>query len=1730
MVGLALRVPGAADAERFWSNLCAGVESLTRFGDAELLAAGVDRKLLADPRYVKAGAVVAGADLLDAPFFELTPREAEVIDPQHRLFLECCWEALEDAGYDTARYRRPVGVYAGVGMSNYTLLNLWANPALLDVVGSLLGSDKDHLPTLVSYKLDLSGPSLAVQSACSSSLVAVHLAAQGLLNGECDMALAGGSSIRYPQQEGYLWSEGGLASPDGHTRSFDADARGTMYGSGAGVVLLKRLEDALAAGDRVRAVIKGSAINNDGAGRMAYAAPSQLGQTRAVRAALRMAEVDPASIGMVEAHGTATPLGDSIEVAALTEAFRSATPPRPGSCALGSVKPNIGHLNTASGVAGLIKAVLALEHRAVPPTLNFQRPNPQLGLEAGPFFVNTATLDWPAGAQPRRAAVHSFGIGGTNAHVILEEAPAAPGAPVDLPAGAAAPGVAAGLADSTRSSRGAQLLVLSARSAAALAAAGDRLAAHLRRHPELPLADVAFTLQVGRRAFGHRRAVLVRDVAGAVSALSETAVSALSAGAASAPPSEGAASARASVAGEAKTPPPMVFLLPGHLDPAAIARLGRGLYEAEPRFRAELDRSAELLASRLGRDLRAELHPPDGGDTAAPKRITLPTLVAVEHALAQVWLEWGVRPQALVGRGAGEYAAACLAGVLPLDGALSLAVLAEEQMAGLSPDGGVRPEDIEPARLDELAAAMSAELARFPLQPPSIPLFSAATGGRLEPATDPAHWARLPWQAAGDDGSLAAATGAVEAMAPGALWLAMGPAPRAMKAAASPAHAVADGASAGDGGEGAAAGRRSQPRTGGRPGAAGMVAEEPAAAATSPAHPDAQAAATSGPEVLPSLAALVSPAVSGSGRVGGHGAAEGRGDGESFGDQEQMLETLGRLWVRGVAVAWAGFHAHDKRRRVGLPTYPFERRRYWIEPRRQPVAAPAAASGDGATGPPVGPGFAAGQGPAAEIGIAAGLGAVAAVGAGAAATAGAGAGGAAGPVAGLGAMARLALAGGAPGSLDRHPRPQLSTAYSPPADATAEAVARFWEDLFGLDQVGAEDDFFELGGHSLLATRVVSRVREAFGVELPLAAFFAAPTVTGLAAAIEAARAPASGTAPVEGAMGATAAVAPATRESPQAPATLESPQAPATSEIPGTTPTTAPPLVRAVREGAAAGEVPLSFAQQRLWLLDRLAPGNPFYNLGGAVRLHGELSIGALAAAAAAVVQRHETLRAGFGEREGRPVQRIAARLGCALPLVDLSGLPAAAGAAAVERLAAAQQRRPFDLARPPLLRLTLVRLSGGGEAGPAGAEHVLLYAIHHIVADGWSLGVLVGEVGALYGAFRRGEASPLPALPVQYGDYARWQREWLRGEVLARELAWWRQRLSDLPVVELLGDRPRPPVQSFRGGRVASMLGREVSAAAAALARRQGVSLYMLLLAVFDTLVWRYGAPSDMVVGTPIANRTRREVEGLIGLFVNTLVLRTDLGGEPGFSGLLGRVRETALGAYAHQDVPFEQLVEELQPRRDLSRNPLFQLMFNLINTPLPPRTSVAELALEPMRVAGSTALFDLQVYLTEGGEDGAGVELSWEYAGDLFDRVTIERLAGHFGVLVASAVAAPEGRIAELPLLGAAERRQLAMEWNATARPLSSGAVHERIAARASRQPEAVALTWSGGELRYGELMERAARLSAALRGIGVGVGGVGAESLVGVVLERTPALVVSLLGVLGAGAAYLPVDPD
>ncbi|HVG08476.1 MAG TPA: amino acid adenylation domain-containing protein [Thermoanaerobaculia bacterium] len=618
-----------------------------------------------------------------------------------------------------------------------------------------------------------------------------------------------------------------------------------------------------------------------------------------------------------------------------------------------------------------------------------------------------------------------------------------------------------------------------------------------------------------------------------------------------------------------------------------------------------------------------------------------------------------------------------------------------------------------------------------------------------------------------------------------------------------------------------------------------------------------------------------------------------------------------------------------------------------------------------------------------------------------------------------------------------------------------ELLAGIWSDLLGVSDVAPEDSFFELGGQSLLATRMISRVRSVLGVDLPMRAVFEEPTLAGFAALAERAR---------EG----------------------------------GAQPSL--PLVRVPR----TGPLPTSFAQQRLWFIDQLEPGSTAYNLSGGVRLAGRLDVTALAGALSGIVRRHESLRTVFAEEDGQPRQVIGEPGILPVTVFDLSGLPAVAREAEIRRIAAAEARRPYDLAHGPLMRCTLVRLDE--------SEHALLVGMHHIVADGWSLGIFVRELGVLY----RGDA--LPDLPIQYADYASWQRDRLRGDLLEERLAWWKFHLGGAPqVVELPLDRPRPAVQSYHGRRAYLTLESDLDG----VARRLGVTPFMILLGAFATLLSRYGSQPDVVVGTPIANRGRAELEDLIGMFANTLALRVELSGDPGFDELARRVRQVALGAYAHQDIPFERLVDELRPERDLSHAPVFQVMLALQNLP-GAQLDLAGLTLSPLEFEVDRTQFDLSLSLFPRSQGGMLARL--EYAADLFDAGTAERLLLHLRNLLDGIVEAPKRRLSELPLLGAVERQELLAAGNFTAAEVPLRLLHQLFEERAAERPEAVAVAQEGESLTYGELNARANRLAHHLRGLGVGP-----ERLVAVCLERSPAMLTALLGVLKAGGAYVPLDP-
>ncbi|BAY65327.1 beta-ketoacyl synthase [Calothrix brevissima NIES-22] len=880
IVGMSGRFPGAKNLAEFWQNLSNGIESISTFSDEEMVAEGMNPEAIGDRDYVKASAILEDIDLFDAAFFNFSHREAEVTDPQHRLFLECAWEALENAGYDSHRYPGRIGVYGGASLNNYYAVDLNR-----DRIGSaqcyqtLIGNDKDFLTTRVSYKLNLTGPSITVQTACSTSLVAVTLACQSLLNYQCDMALAGGVSIRIPQKTGYLYEQGGTLSPDAHCRAFDAQAQGTTIGNGVGIVLLKRLSEALADGDRIYAVIKGCAINNDGSLKVGYTAPSVNGQAQVIAEAMMLAAVEPETINYIEAHGTGTTLGDPIEIAALSQVFRSSTQKK-GFCAIGSVKTNIGHLDAAAGVAGLIKTVLSLKHKQIPPSLNFNQPNPQIDFANSPFEVNTKLREWKSGNTPRRAGVSSLGIGGTNAHVILEEAPF-----FKQGAGFRRERQPNGSREQGRKHK---LLVLSAKTASALETATGNLANYLQLHPDENLADIAYTLQIGRAEFNHRRVLLCQNIEDAAKALQLRDPERIATGLVENSDSS------------------IVFMFPGQ--GAQYVDMGKELYQTEPIFQQQVDLCCQLLQPHLGLDLRTIIYPQESEAKAAAEKlqqtaITQPALFVVEYALAKLWMSWGISPSAMIGHSIGEYVAACLAGVFSLKDALAVVAMRGRLMQQLPPGAmlsisrsqaeinSLLNENIslaannapslcvvsgtheaidaihqkltalgvESRRLHTSHAFHSAmmepmiepfiqEVKKVKLNPPEIPFISNVTGTWItaQQATDPQYWAKHLLQTV----QFASGISTLQQQA-NPILLEVGP---------------------------------------GR-----------SLCTLAKKHSD-----------FLGLCSLRHPQ-------------------EKQSDVAFLLNTLGKLWLYGVKINWSGFYANEQRYRLPLPTYPFERQRYWLE-------------------------------------------------------------------------------------------------------------------------------------------------------------------------------------------------------------------------------------------------------------------------------------------------------------------------------------------------------------------------------------------------------------------------------------------------------------------------------------------------------------------------------------------------------------------------------------------------------------------------------------------------------------------------------------------------------------------------------------------------------------------------------------------------------------------------------
>jgi amino acid adenylation domain-containing protein len=1545
IIGLAGRFPKAKNIDEFWRNLQEGVESVSFFTDEELSASGLEPPKN-DANYVKARAFLEDADLFDADFFGLNPREAEVIDPQHRVFLECAWEALENAGCDPSRFDGAIGVFAGMSMNTYLAQNLLTRPELMAQLNEhqvMLGNDKDFLTTRVSYKLNLRGPSLNIQTACSTSLVAVCVACQNLLNYECDMALAGAVSITFPQKRAYLYQEGGIASPDGHCRAFDAKAEGTVSGEGVGIVVLKRLEDALADGDAIYAVIKGFAINNDGSNKMGYTAPSVEGQAEVIATAQAMAGFAPESISYIEAHGTGTPLGDPIEIEALTKAFQGGGLTPKNSCAIGSVKSNIGHLDTAAGVAGLIKTALALHHKKIPASLHFESPNPKIEFANSPFYVNGRLAEWKGGNTPRRAGVSSFGFGGTNAHVVLEEGPGQ---------------------ESQGATRPAQLLLLSAKTEAALAKATANLAAHLKQNPAVNMADAAYTLQLGRKAFTHRRMLVCHGQTDAVNAL-DTLDSKL----------VFTQSCR-------QDNPSVVFLFPGQ--GAQHVNMALDIYKHEPTFREQVDTCCAILSPHLGFDLRTVLYPTANSLVEAEARLTQtalaqPALFVIEYALAKLWLSWGVRPEAMLGHSVGEYVAACLAGVFTLEDALKLIAGRGRMMQQLPggamlavrlPESEVKPylndrislatinapslcvvsgptHDMESVRselsrrsvpftglrtshafhsamMDSILEPFAQLVGKVRLKAPQIPYISNVTGAWISPsqATDPQYWATHLRQ------TVRFADGVAElCRGHDRILLEVGP------------------------------GRTLS-----------NLVKQPGPRSPNPI----------------SIASLPNPI-------------------ESISDWQILLNAVGHLWLSGTRMDWKAFYAHERRRRVHLPAYPFDRKRFWVEPAMSMRAQSIL--------PPI-------QAPEREL-------------------------------------------------------EKLEASPSPKVSATADELRQLFSELSGLSPaaLNGTTTFAEMGLDSLFLTQACVMLERKFGARVLFRQLLEEySTLDTLASHLE--KSPVSGTNKI-----------PATSGKEKKPSAFVEPKHIAT--------------------------IPLTEAQRELWFASQMSDAaSCAYNESRLLHLRGALNQNALLEAWRKLVDRHEALRTTLAP-DG-VAQQVHPGLKLDIPLVDWVRLAPDQHASRLDAVQAEESALPFDLVRGPLLRARLIRL--------AEEHHVLLLTVHHIICDGHSLGIILRELGETYSAECRGARSELAA-PLQLSEFVRWPSR-QTAALAADEEFWLKQFVHGAPVLELPADYPRPSTWTYDGAVESRLLPETLGQALKRVGAWHGGTLFTTLLAAYAVFLHKLSSQNEIVIGLPIADRAREGGDTLVGHCVNFLPLPVKLNGAT-FADFLAGLQREFLDAYDHQHFAFGRLVQKMNLARDASRMPLVSVTLNVqrIGEPLKFFGLKTELQSNPHAYTN----FDFGLNVTE---ISGALQLDCRYNRSLFSASTIRRWLGHFHTLLENITTDPRQSLASLSLLSLEERRRILQDWSGGEADFDCDKpLHQLFEEQATRTPEALAVVFEEQRMSYGELNRHANRLAHCLRALGVDP-----EAMVGLCLERSIEMIIGMLAILKAGAAYVPMDSN
>ncbi len=1420
IIGMVGRFPGAPDLALLWRNLCNSVESISFFKPEEL-GPGIPEHLRDDPDYIRARGLIEGADLFDAAFFGISPLEAKVMDPQQRVFLELAHHSLENAGYDQERYKGRIGVFAGIGDNHYYTTNLLTQPDLLEMAGKLAveyGNQKDYIALRTAYLLDLRGPAISLNTACSTTLLAVDQAYRSLLDHECDMALSGGIDITVPQKSGFLFQEGGTFARDGHCRPFDTDATGTMFCDGAGVVVLKRLADALTDRDTIYAVIRGTGKNNNGARPASFLAPSVDGQAEAIALAQANANVPVETIRYIEAHGTGTPVGDPIEFDALRKVFDSKTT-RKHFCYVGSIKGNIGHPTNAAGVAGLIKAALVLHHEQIPPTLHFKRLNPKIDIADSPFQIADKLISFPRGAEVRRTAVSSFGFGGTNVHAILEEAPRS---------------------KQGSASRPLQLLPLSAKTPTALDAYSRVLAQHLESANPDTFADTAFTFQTGRKQMSRRRFVVAADPAEAAKLLLQ-------------PNPLRCSSKRCE-----RRDPPIVFLFGGQ--GTQYVNMGANLYRDEPLFRAIVDDCCEFLKPHLGRDLRELLYPATGDEKTAQLSLqdtffTQPSIFVIEYALARFWQSIGIEPAIMAGHSIGEFVAATLASVWELEDALRIIALRGRLMQGLprgsmmavnagaGPIAQLLPASLQiasnnapslcvvsgpeadvlqfqkqleadnivcrplhtshafhSAMMNPMVEPLREAIAKIPLRPPAKPFISTVTGRPITVAetTDPAYWANHARATV----EFSKAISCLKDMGYD-IFLECGP----------------------------------------RSTLCSLARQQ-----FTPDHPCT---------ALPTFADT-------------H---------ENNTEWATLLFALGSLWQNGASIDWDAFYANEDRRHMPLPTYPFERQRFWVDPAAGSLVAqpaPAFVSVDAA------------------------------------------------PIATESSDGLATIA-------------SVASAISSPSSRKARLASRLLDLLVpvsGLErsQINASSTFMEQGFDSLSLTQVAFAIRKEFSVKVTFTQLMnQLPNLDLLAAHLDstlpADALPETPTLPVllrvsptlppsspGAARSATATLEEVVAEQSRTIARLVSllEKAGMNSPMPAapSTPDKTPELVlsESNKPPAALLSVETTVPQRGIYasscLSDRLSAS---YNESMTLRFTGTISLEKMSRAMERLVERHDALRASF-DHSGQ-IMNIAPAQKLVMPVTDLSSIKdLEQQEAELRHLIAQDTSTPFSLHSGPLFRCQMVLL---------GLDRcAVVFTAHHVICDGWSLDVLIHDLCAFYSEELSGTPASL-AQPESYANYVRQVTQRDHSPEFAQAARYWHSKFNDgFPVLVLPADHSRTARREFNARRIDQPVPATDVQRLKTLAAKQGCSFFAVLLASLAILLARISRQRRFVIALPTAEQPAIGQPGLVGHCVNLLPFEVELRDSESVNAFLARIQSELLAAQDHAIFTMASLLEDLRP----------------------------------------------------------------------------------------------------------------------------------------------------------------------------------------------------------------------